>query len=123
MIDILVIDDEKQLRDLLIRILKREGYKAEAAGNGTEGLKIFAETPARLVVVDMNMPGMDGATTIGELRQTRQDFSVLAMSGTPWRTPDVAKALGADASITKPFLPKAFLDVVSSMLEAGGRPV
>jgi len=121
MIDILVIDDEKLLRDLLIRILRREGYKAEAAGSGTKGLKIFAKTPARLVVIDMNMPGMDGATTIGELRQTRQDFSVLAMSGTPWRTPDAAKALGADASITKPFLPKAFLDVVNTMLGAGAR--
>ena len=119
MIDVLVIDDEKLLRDLLIRILRREGYNAEAAGSGMDGLQLFAETPARLVVVDMNMPGMDGAKTISALRQNGQDFSVLAMSGAPLRSPDAVKAIGADAAITKPFLPKAFIETVKSLLDAG----
>ena len=117
MIDILVIDDEQMLRDLLLRILRREGYAVATAGNGREGLEVFAATPARLVVIDMNMPEMGGAGTISELRRTGRGFSILAMSGVPWRSPDAPKAIGADAGITKPFLPSAFLGVVKAMLE------
>ena len=119
MIDVLVIDDEKLLRDLLIRILRREGYNAEAVGSGKDGVQLFAEMPARLVVVDMNMPEMDGAKTISALRQNNQDFRVLAMSGAPLRSPDAVKAIGADAAIAKPFLPQAFIEAVKSLLDDG----
>jgi CheY-like chemotaxis protein len=116
MIDVLVIDDEELLRDLLIRILRREGYKAESAGNGKEGLQIFSATPARLVVIDMNMPEMDGAATIEALRQHYRDFSVLAMSGNA----RMSKAANADATIAKPFLPAAFIGLVKDLLPPGG---
>lgn len=119
MIDVLVIDDEEALRELLLRVLVREGYKVEGAANGEQGLKAFANTPARLVVIDMAMPKMDGARTIAELRRTSHRFGILVISGNPSLSREIAGSLGADAVLTKPFLPAAFLEAVRGLLDTG----
>ena len=120
MIDVLVIDDEEALRDLLLRVLVREGYSADGAANGDEGLKKFGEAPARLVIIDMMMPKMDGTKTIGLLRRAGQSVSVLAISGNPSLSLDMAKTLGADAVLIKPFRPATLIDTVRDLLGPAG---
>jgi len=81
MAQILIIDDEATIRDLLVKILEREGYKTITAADGKEGIRIFRENPADLIITDLIMPEKEGIETIMELRRDFRDVKVIAMSG------------------------------------------
>ncbi len=57
---ILVVDDEKEIRNLITIYLKNEGYKVLQAGDGEEGLRLLEENEVHLVVLDIMMPKVDG---------------------------------------------------------------
>jgi CheY-like chemotaxis protein len=80
-----VVDDENALRNIAAAALVRYGYKTLQATDGAEALTAFAlnQDLVKAVVVDMNMPMMDGATTIMALRRLRPSLPVVAMSGLP----------------------------------------
>jgi hypothetical protein len=56
----LIVDDEPRLRQLLVRVLARDGFECRDAADGAEGLAVLAEWPAPLVLSDLSMPGVDG---------------------------------------------------------------
>ncbi len=58
---VLIIDDEPQIRSMVRLILEREGYTVLEAADGAEGLKIFREKPADLILTDLIMPNKDGS--------------------------------------------------------------
>lgn len=107
MADILIIDDESMIRESLANLFEREGYSVEMAVDGADGLKKFAESPARIVVTDIVMPEKEGIETIRELRAQSPDVRIIAISGGGRRGNvqflDVASKLGADAALAKPF--------------------
>jgi len=78
---ILVIDDESQLRAMLKKFLEMEGYEVITASNGKEGLHLFSEDPADLVITDLIMPDKEGIETIKELKASNPKTKVIAMSG------------------------------------------
>jgi CheY-like chemotaxis protein len=55
---ILVVDDEEQMRDLLVKVLERKGYQVSVCGNGVDALAFLEREPADLVVTDVRMPGL-----------------------------------------------------------------
>ncbi|MFH1464189.1 MAG: sigma-54 dependent transcriptional regulator [Pseudomonadota bacterium] len=65
---ILVVDDERSMRDFLEILLKREGYQVETAGSAEHGLRAFTADPHDLVLTDMNLPGMSGLDLLSELK-------------------------------------------------------
>jgi DNA-binding response OmpR family regulator len=100
---ILVAEDDDHLRKMLLLTLQREGYKVTAVNNGQAALEAFAAEPADLVILDINMPVMDGYTACAELRK-RTDVPIIMLTARS-RTDDVVTGygLGADNYMTKPF--------------------
>lgn len=101
---VLVVDDQPGIRRLLTEVLSENGYSAEAAANGYEGLQKAKELNPMLVLMDMKMPGMDGIDTLRELRRIGSRAKVIMM--TAYGELDMiseAKELGAIAYVTKPF--------------------
>lgn len=66
---ILVVDDEDNLRDVLVEVLKRDGHEVDSAADGTEGLRRAEERRYDLVVTDLRMPGLEGPELYRALRE------------------------------------------------------
>jgi len=103
---ILIIEDEAQIRDNLVRFLRLEGYEVAFAEDGVAGLKAIRAAPPELVICDFMMPGMDGFAVLAALQADdalRQlPFIMLSASAEPERLAQ-AVAMGARAYVTKPF--------------------
>lgn len=80
---ILVVDDEKLVREVACRLLSRQGYEVESATDGLSGLERFRLDPSRfdVVLLDLTMPRMDGITALEQMRLLRPDLPALVSSG------------------------------------------
>ena len=107
MADILIIDDEEDIRQILAALLSRMGHGVREAANGAEGLKLYRDRAADLVITDLVMPEKEGLSTIMELRQLQPAVRIIAMSGGLAHDPklylNMAQKLGADHVLRKPF--------------------
>jgi two-component system KDP operon response regulator KdpE len=113
---ILVVDDEKPLREFVARNLAARDYDVVTASNGLEALALFNTESADLVILDIMMPYMDGLETCRRIRQTSTvPIIVLTALG---EESDKVQALdqGADDCLTKPFGVEELLARVRSML-------
>ena len=117
---VLVVDDDQEIRHLVMDVLRRAGYRVMEAGDGAEALAVVAETRPDIVLLDMTMPGgMDGAAVAREmcLRFAESPIPLVALSG--GRDPsDRRRALDAGCSLylTKPCAPARLRKVVATML-------
>jgi CheY-like chemotaxis protein len=104
---ILIIEDDKELREMLKTALTRKDYTVLEAENGKEALINFKPGVTDLVVTDLIMPEEDGLKVIMKIREKKQGIKVIAISGGGKAGPgsylNLAKALGADAIYSKPF--------------------
>ena len=101
--DIVLIDDEKDIRDVISISLKDSGYRVEMASDGKAGLALCMEKCPQIVITDIRMPGMDGIQVLKALKESHSDIEVIVM--TAFADMDLAvQALQLDASdfITKP---------------------
>ena len=117
MADILVIDDEAQMRRLLARILNGAGHTVHQAKNGEEGLRLFHQVHPALVITDIVMPDMEGIELIRKLHEEAPTLPILAISG--GRHPlylRAATGLGATAALAKPFGRDELLAMVGRLL-------
>jgi CheY-like chemotaxis protein len=119
MAKILVIDDERAIRDLLGTVLRQQGYDVVLAEGGGKGLELFCQERPDLVVTDIFMPEKDGIEVILDMKKGETKTKIIAMSGggrgrLDWRT--FALSLGADRVLVKPFEPKTFLLAVQEVL-------
>lgn len=114
--NILVVEDEKGIRDAIIIYLKSQGYHVYEAENGAQGLEIADEYEIHLAVVDIMMPVMDGITMTMKLRE-KYDFPLIFLSA---KSEDIDKItglnIGADDYVTKPFGSMELLARVNSQL-------
>ena len=78
---ILLIDDEKSIRNVLKDILQHEGYRIEEAADGEQGLQKLATQPFDLVLCDIKMPKMDGLEVLQQIMQLQPDVPVIMISG------------------------------------------
>lgn len=86
---ILLVDDEVGLRELVAEVLRREGFKVESTGNGTEALRMFRTRRYDLVITDLLHPGLNGAELIGKIRRLKPWRPVLLFTASP--IPTLAK--------------------------------
>lgn len=100
---ILIIDDDIELCRLLKKCMETEGYEADLAHTGIEGLKLIKTYEYHLIILDIMMPEVDGITTLTQLRKTK-NTPVLILTARDHEM-DIVLGLksGADDYITKPF--------------------
>jgi len=102
-INVLVVDDERSLRDFVRRNLEVRGFNVPTAANGLEALAIFNTQTVDLVVLDVMMPRMDGLETIRRIRQSSL-VPIIVLSALGEEEDKIrALNLGADDYLTKPF--------------------
>ena len=78
---ILIIDDEKPVRDVLNIALSEEGYESFQAPSGEQGIELFKSSEPDIVITDVMMPGIDGIEVTKRMRAHRDDIDVVVMSG------------------------------------------
>jgi DNA-binding response OmpR family regulator len=113
---VLIIDDEKEIVELVEIYLLNEGYQVFKANNGTEGLNILEHEKIHLVVLDVMMPGIDGLETCKIIRK-KMNIPIIMLSA---KSQDMDKILGlgigADDYMGKPFNPMELIARIKSQL-------
>jgi two-component system OmpR family response regulator len=121
---ILVVDDDPHIRQLLVFALAKAGLASLEAEHGEEALAQIAAQPPDLVILDINMPRMDGLEVCRRLRAQGQALPILFLSS---RDDEIDRVvgieLGADDYVTKPFSPREVVARVAAILRrTGGAP-
>lgn len=113
---ILIVDDEKEIRDLIDIYLKGENYETLKAENGEEALKLLEENDVDLIILDIMMPKVNGIEACLKIREQRE-MPIIMLSA---KSEDMDKILGlntgADDYLTKPFNPLELVARVKSQL-------
>lgn len=117
---ILLVEDEKELREMLKISLIRHKYTVIEAANGKDAIAHFRPSVTDLVITDLIMPEEDGLKVIMKLRELKPDLKIIAISGGGKAGPgsylNMAKALGANAIFSKPFSVNELIAMVESLL-------
>src|SRR5919201_1295401 len=115
---ILVIDDEEIMREILETLLTREGYEVRLAASGAEGLEVGRALPFDAAIVDIMMPGLDGVSTLDELKRIDEDLAVIIITAYgSIESAIAAMKSGAFDYVTKPFKNEQVLVVIRNAME------
>lgn len=121
-VKILVIEDDEYSRDALAHLLVAEGYQAQSASDGETGLEKAQEMQPDVIVLDLNLPGIDGKQVIEKLRGDGplRDVPILVITGDEDKAAQAAVDLGADGYLTKPL---EFDDLINAISGMKSKPV
>ena len=115
---ILVVDDQKGVRYSLKKILEEAGYGVATASSGEEAIKLTAKSEPDLIIMDVQMPGIDGLETLKRLKEINNKLVVIIM--TAYSTTEKAiraMELGAYEYLTKPFDNRVLTDIIEKAFE------
>jgi CheY-like chemotaxis protein len=111
---VLVIDDEKLIRDLLQQVLHVLDHTVDTAETGAIGMKKFDQGAYDLVITDVRMPEADGHSVVHHIRQSkRQHTPVIGVSGTPW----LLQNSEFDRVLQKPFAVRTLMEEVTHLTQ------
>ena len=114
--NVLVVDDDREIVDSISIFLSGEGYHALKAYDGIEALDVLSENEVHLMILDIMMPKLDGIKTLMKLRQSR-NIPVILLSAKSEDTDKIfGLTAGADDYVTKPFNPSELMARVKSQL-------
>lgn len=122
---ILIVEDERSVRDKMATYLQEKGWEMGTASNGKEGLSLLQTSTYDLVVTDILMPGINGIELIRKIKKDYPNIKILACSegGHSIAKEFVASILlnmsirfGADDGIKKPFYREDFIDLIEEIL-------
>ncbi len=117
MANILITDDEKDVRDVMSKMLGQMKYKTVTAGTGFEALRLFDETHFDLVITDLDMPVMDGWILAGRIKQKSPNMPILMVTGDRSTVKTIAaKHAHVDSIIYKPFKMEFLKQAVVNLL-------
>ena len=119
---ILLVDDEESVRTVLAFPLEKDGYAVVQAGDGDEALRLFAEQPIDLVVLDLMLPRLDGLEVCKRLRATSTVPIIMLTARDDELDKVLGLELGADDYITKPFSIREFRSRVRALLRRARQP-
>lgn len=121
---LLVVDDESCIRMVLMQSLKIAGFEVTVAANGLEALEMLPTLRPALVIVDVNMPGLNGFDTVERMRQMKHVQPVLMLTSYDGIDERVRGfSVGADDYLTKPFHQRELVARVRALLRRAVRPV
>jgi len=119
-VKVLVVDDEKSVRDLLQSFLQGTGYQAITASNGEEAIELARSESPNAILLDVKMPGINGVETCRRLRAEEQTRYIPVIMVTAFGTTETeATNAGADDLINKPFNLTDLAFRVKSLLRIG----
>lgn len=112
---ILIVDDEKNIRQVTSATLEKYGCRTLTASNGAEALAVYEQNAEKiaLVLTDMAMPVMDGVTLIRALRQINPNLKIISASGL---TSEHSASVNTDAFLTKPYTAEKLLETLAEIL-------
>ena len=117
---ILIIEDEPELVKVLRDYLKKAGFSVETAYRGDSGLSVWEHMKPDLVLLDLNLPGMDGLDVAREIRRKADTPIIMLTARVEEMDQLVGLELGADDYITKPFSPRIVVSKVRAVLRRSG---
>ena len=103
MLDILIVEDNKEIGQLLQNFLRKENYVVSVAESGEKALEIFERYGAKLVILDLMLPGMDGFSVCSKIREDSNAHILIASAKTEKDDKLKGLNLGADDYIEKPY--------------------
>jgi CheY-like chemotaxis protein len=122
MATILVVDDEPDIVRVVVRILESQGHSVRTAADGFEALEKVAAEPPDAIILDVNLPRMDGFEVCRKLKgdQATRAIPVVMMTAAYVSVDDASRAeqMGADEYIVKPFLREVLIHNVERLLSA-----
>lgn len=118
---ILVVDDDKNICDLLRMYLEKEGYEVKTASDGVEGVTAFRMYEPDMVLLDIMMPKKDGWQVCREIRQNSKVPIIMLTAKSEERDELLGFDLGVDEYISKPFSPKILVARVEAILRRSGK--
>ena len=122
---ILIVEDERDMADLVAARLRKEGYRADAAYDGAAGLDAARAQPPDLVLLDIMMPGLSGTDVLAEMRRDPRTAAVpVVMMTARGREADIVAGLrlGADDYVVKPFSLAVLIARIEAVLRRAGAP-
>ena len=114
---ILVVDDDPRVLSVCVDALTDMGYPAEAFPRGEPALEAVADEPPDLLVLNWDLPGIDGVEVTRRARQLQQGLRILMITGHPAEAAGPALGAGVLQVLTKPFTVDAFATAVRSALQ------
>jgi DNA-binding response OmpR family regulator len=119
---VLVVEDERKLRDFVRSYLERAGFTVLSTGSGAEAITMVAGASPDLVVLDLRLPDVPGETVARELRAATATPILMLTAKSAEEDRIRGLELGADDYVTKPFSPRELVLRVQAILRRGGRP-
>ncbi|MBI3744766.1 MAG: response regulator, partial [Chloroflexi bacterium] len=117
---ILEVDDDRDIRELVTRVLKADGYEVASASDGAQALSFIAVRKPDLVLLDMKMPGKSGSEVLKEIRFLHPGLPVILVTGvTDMEAASAALANGANGYLLKPFQRSELLRSIAETLASG----
>lgn len=113
---ILIVDDEKEIGDLIEIYLKNDGYNVLKASNGLEAIKILEDNEVHLIILDIMMPKMDGIQACMKIREEKNMPIIMLSAKSQDMDKIIGLSTGADDYVTKPFNPLELMARVKSQL-------
>lgn len=114
---VLVVEDDEDMRENLLRILGGAGYEVHLARNGVEAMTVLKSQPCHLVLTDLIMPGMGGLDLLTEIRRQKWDLPVVFLTAFGDRATFMkATEMGAVDFVTKPFRADSLLGLIEKIL-------
>lgn len=124
---ILVVEDDKEIQELITYFLIKEGYEVDRASDGLEGLKLLKENKNELVVLDLMLPNLDGKNFTKIVRDISSEYGepVIIMLTAKTEIEDVLDGLeiGADDYMKKPFDPRELVLRIKKFLKTTDREI
>jgi DNA-binding response OmpR family regulator len=117
---VLLVEDERKLRELVRSYLERGGFTVISTGSGAEAITLAASSSPDLVVLDLGLPDVPGETVAGEVRRTGHVPIVMLTARAAEEDRIAGLQLGADDYVTKPFSPRELVLRVQAVLRRGG---
>src|SRR5271170_8395202 len=113
---ILVVDDQREICDLVQEYLSGEGYRVSTAQDGAEMRRLMAQSPVDLVVLDLMLPGEDGLTLARWLRESSRIGIIMLTGRVDVVDRIIGLEMGANYYLPKPFHPRELLATVKAVL-------
>jgi len=119
--NILIVDDEKLIRDVIREYLTLDGFNTYEAENGIKAIEIFKNNNIDLVIMDIMMPKMDGYTACKEIKKIKNVSFILLSARSEEYDKLIGFDLGIDDYVTKPFSPKELVARVKAITKRNSK--
>ena len=116
--NVIIIDDDKHIRDACRQVLAKENYDVTEAEDGLKGLELLKKKKYNIVILDLKMPGISGMSVLKKIKENYLDTAVIIITGYATVESAVeAMKIGANDFLPKPFTPDAFKVVIKRIVE------